>query len=156
MATELMKYNSSFCEKVDTHANYLPMWEALYDIDRLLQECDAELESIGLGIGYQSMEDDICLLGEQLNILQDFIRALPDRLSEKIDKPKEIQAKFALKYEPVYIGEVELKAGDTIRLGEAGPNFGFNGGGMQIDLQQQWIGNFIELGKIKDWRPYNG
>jgi len=57
---------------------------------------------------------------------------------------KEIHAKF--------IGEVELKAGDTIRLGEGGPNFGFDGGGIQIDLQQQWIGDFTELGKIEDWR----
>lgn len=66
--------------------------------------------------------------------------------------PKEIQDKFALEYEPIFIGEVELKAGDTIRLGEVGPNFGFDGGGIQIDLQQQWIGDFTELGKIEDWR----
>ena len=66
--------------------------------------------------------------------------------------PKEIQAKFALEYEPKFIGEVELKAGDTVRLGEVGPNFGFDGGGIQIDLQQQWIGDFTELGKIADWR----
>ena len=31
-------------------------------------------------------------------------------------------------------------------------NFGFDGGGIQIDLQQQWIGDFTELGKIEDWR----
>ena len=66
--------------------------------------------------------------------------------------PKEIQAEFALEYEPKFIGEVELKAGDTVRLGEVGPNFGFDGGGIQIDLQQQWIGDFTELGKIEDWR----
>ena len=66
--------------------------------------------------------------------------------------PKEIQAEFALEYEPIFIGEVELKAGDTIRLGEVGPNFGYDGGGIQIDLQQQWIGDFTELGKIEDWR----
>ena len=66
--------------------------------------------------------------------------------------PKEIQAKFALEYEPKFIGEVELKAGDTVRLGEVGSNFGFDGGGIQIDLQQQWIGDFTELGKIEDWR----
>ncbi|MDE7435700.1 MAG: hypothetical protein K2N01_07785 [Lachnospiraceae bacterium] len=66
--------------------------------------------------------------------------------------PKEIQAKFALEYEPKFIGEVELKAGDTIRLGEVGPNFGFGGGGIQIDLQQQWIGDFTELGTIENWR----
>ena len=66
--------------------------------------------------------------------------------------PKEIQAKFALEYEPKFIGEVRLKAGDTVHLGEVGPNFGFDGGGIQIDLQQQWIGDFTELGKIEDWR----
>lgn len=66
--------------------------------------------------------------------------------------PKEIQAEFALEYEPIFIGEVELKAGDTIHLGEIGPNFGYDGGGIQIDLQQQWIGDFTELGKIEDWR----
>ena len=66
--------------------------------------------------------------------------------------PKEIQARFALEYEPKFIGEVELKAGDTVRLGEVGPNFGFDGDGIQIDLQQQWIGDFTELGKIEDWR----
>ena len=32
-----------------------------------------------------------------------------------------------------------------------GSNFGFDGGGIQIDLQQQWIGDFTELGKIEDW-----
>ena len=37
-------------------------------------------------------------------------------------------------------------------LGEVGPNFGYDGGGIQIDLQQQWIGDFTELGKIEDWR----
>ena len=66
--------------------------------------------------------------------------------------PKEIQGEFGLEYEPIFIGEVELKAGDTIRLGEVGPNFGYDGGGIQIDLQQQWIGDFTELGKIEDWR----
>lgn len=66
--------------------------------------------------------------------------------------PKEIQARFALEYEPKFIGEVELKAGDTVRLGEVGPNFGFDGDGIQIDLQQQWIGDFTELGKIEDGR----
>ncbi len=44
-----------------------------------------------------------------------------------------------------------MKAGDTVRLGEVGPNFGFDGDGIQIDLQQ-WIGDFTELGKIEDWR----
>lgn len=63
--------------------------------------------------------------------------------------PKEIQAKFALEYGPKFVGEVELKAGDTIRLGEVGPNFGFDGGGIQIDLQQQWIGDFTEIGTIE-------
>lgn len=66
--------------------------------------------------------------------------------------PKEIQIKYALEYEPVYIGEVRLQAGDRIRLGEVAPNFGYEGGGIQIDLQQQWIGEFEELGLISEWR----
>ena len=66
--------------------------------------------------------------------------------------PKEIQIKYALEYEPVYIGEVRLQAGDRIRVGEVGPNFGYEGGGIQIDLQQQWIGDFEELGLISEWR----
>lgn len=65
---------------------------------------------------------------------------------------KEIQSKFALQFEPKYIGEVELKAGDSIRLGEVGPNFGYDGGGIQIDLQQKMIGDFREIGLIDDWR----
>ena len=36
--------------------------------------------------------------------------------------PKEIQAKFALEYEPKFIGEVRLKAGGTVRLGEVDVN----------------------------------
>ena len=66
--------------------------------------------------------------------------------------PKEIQIKYALPYEPIYVGEVRLKEGDSIRLGEAAPNFGFKGGGMQIDLKQQFIGEFKELGEINNWR----
>ena len=66
--------------------------------------------------------------------------------------PKEIQIKYALPYEPVYVGEVRLKAGDNIRLGEAASNFGFKDGGIQIDLKQQFIGEFKALGKISDWR----
>ena len=69
--------------------------------------------------------------------------------------PKEIQAKFALEYEPKFIGEVELKAGDTVRLGEVGPNFGFDGGGIQIDLQQQWIGDFTELGNLRNKKTFD-
>ena len=42
--------------------------------------------------------------------------------------------------------------GDSIRLGEAASNFGYKGGGTQIDLKQQFIGEFNEIGKISDWR----
>lgn len=66
--------------------------------------------------------------------------------------PKEIQIKYALPHEPLCVGEVSLKAGDNIRLEAAVPNFGFNGGGTQIDLKQQFIGEFKELRKISDRR----
>lgn len=65
--------------------------------------------------------------------------------------PKEIQIKYELPHEPVYVGEVNLKTGDNIRLGEAAPNFGFKGGGIQIDLKQQYTGEFREIGKISEW-----
>ena len=41
---------------------------------------------------------------------------------------------------------------DSIAKAMDRTNFGFDGGGIQIDLQQQWIGDFTELGKIEDWR----
>lgn len=66
--------------------------------------------------------------------------------------PAQIQAKYALPYKPVYVGEVKLNAGDTIRMGQTAPNFGFQGDGLQFDLQQQWIGDFTEISKIIDWR----
>ena len=45
-----------------------------------------------------------------------------------------------------------LKAGDTIHIGEVGPDFGFDDGGIQIDLQQQWLGDLT--GKLC-WRISN-
>ena len=48
--------------------------------------------------------------------------------------PEQIQQKFALPSTPKYIGEVKLKAGSNIRMGEVNPNYGFNGGGIQFDL----------------------
>ena len=66
--------------------------------------------------------------------------------------PQEIQNKFALPNIPKYICDVNLEAGTRLRTGEVNPLFGFDGGGIQIDLQQQWIGDFTELGKIEDWR----
>ena len=53
---------------------------------------------------------------------------------------------------PKYICDVNLEAGTRLRTGEVNPLFGFDGGGIQIDLQQQWIGDFREIGKIEEWR----
>ena len=60
--------------------------------------------------------------------------------------PEQIQQKFALPSTPKYIGEVKLKAGSNIRMGEVNPNYGFNGGGIQFDLKGQYIGEFKEIG----------
>lgn len=38
-----------------------------------------------------------------------------------------------------------------IRIGEVNPNFGHPGGGIQVDLQVQFIGEFNEIGKVIDW-----
>ena len=65
--------------------------------------------------------------------------------------PAQIQEKFALPTTPRYIGEVKLKAGDVIRVGEVNRNYGFNGGGMQFDLKGQYIGEFSEIGDLIDW-----
>ena len=67
-------------------------------------------------------------------------------------KPQEIQNKFALPNTPKYICDVNLEVGTRLRTGEVNTLFGFDGGGIQIDLQQHWIGDFTELGKIEDWR----
>lgn len=65
--------------------------------------------------------------------------------------PKQIQAKFALPAEPIYIGEVSLPKGSTLRIGEVAKNFGHKGGGIQFDLKGQYIGNYKEVGKIIEW-----
>ena len=62
--------------------------------------------------------------------------------------PEQIQQKFALPSTPKYIGEVKLKAGSNIRMGEVNPNYGFNGGGIQFDLKGQYIGEFKEIGSL--------
>ncbi|WP_164832507.1 TNT domain-containing protein [Listeria fleischmannii] len=36
-------------------------------------------------------------------------------------------------------------------MGEVNPLFGQKGGGIQFDLKQQFIGEFKEIGTIKDW-----
>lgn len=64
--------------------------------------------------------------------------------------PTQIQEKFALQATPKYLAEVKLKVGDTIRIGEVNPNFGLKGGGTQFDLKQQRIGDFKEIGKLKN------
>ena len=65
--------------------------------------------------------------------------------------PEQIQQKFALPSTPKYIGEVKLKAGSNIRMGEVNPNYGFNGGGIQFDLKGQYIGEFKEIGSLVGW-----
>ena len=65
--------------------------------------------------------------------------------------PEQIQQKFALPSTPKYIGEVKLKAGSNIRMGEVNPKYGFNGGGIQFDLKGQYIGEFKEIGSLVDW-----
>ena len=65
--------------------------------------------------------------------------------------PEQIQQKFALPSTPKYIGEVKLKAGSNIRMGEVNPNYGCNGGGIQFDLKGQYIGEFKEIGSLVDW-----
>ena len=65
--------------------------------------------------------------------------------------PEQIQQKFALPSTPKYIGEVKLKAGSNIRMGEVNPNYGYNGGGIQFDLKGQYIGEFKEIGSLVDW-----
>lgn len=55
---------------------------------------------------------------------------------------QQIQQKFSLPSVPTSVCDVELKAGDTIRMGLAGPLFGQPGGGIQYDLMGRWIGTF--------------
>jgi hypothetical protein len=65
--------------------------------------------------------------------------------------PKQIQEKFALPAEPIYIGEVNIPKGSNLRVGEVAENFGYKGGGIQFDLKGQYIGDYKEIGKIIDW-----
>ena len=66
--------------------------------------------------------------------------------------PEQIQQKILHYHQhPKYIGEVKLKAGSNIRMGEVNPNYGFNGGGIQFDLKGQYIGEFKEIGSLVDW-----
>ena len=65
--------------------------------------------------------------------------------------PIQIQDKFALPTTPKYVAEVKLNAGSTIRMGEANPIFGAEGGGTQFDLMGQYIGEFNEIGNLVDW-----
>lgn len=57
--------------------------------------------------------------------------------------PKQIKDKFALQYEPKYVCDVEIPAGNEIRYGIANGIRGWgNGGGIQYDLMGQRIGRF--------------
>jgi len=57
---------------------------------------------------------------------------------------QQIQDKFALPSLPKYVCDAEIDAGSTLRCGIAGPQveFGGQGGGVQFDLMNQYIGTF--------------
>lgn len=62
---------------------------------------------------------------------------------------KQIQEKFALPFTPKYQSTATFKQNTKLRLGFVNENYGFKGGGMQLDLMNQWIGDFKPLKKIK-------
>ena len=57
---------------------------------------------------------------------------------------QEIQNKYALKYLPKYVCDVELQKGDYVRKGVANSLFGFEGGGIQYDTYPNidYVGKF--------------
>lgn len=58
--------------------------------------------------------------------------------------PAQIQNKFSLPSTPVYVTDVRIPAGTTMRMGIAAPVEGWgSGGGLQFDLMGQRIGDFI-------------
>ncbi|MFB5348922.1 hypothetical protein [Enterococcus faecalis] len=65
--------------------------------------------------------------------------------------PAQIQDKFSLPHLPKYVGEVMVPKGSSLRMGEVNPLFEHKGGGVQFDLKGQYIGDFKELGTIKEW-----
>ncbi|MEG0416667.1 MAG: hypothetical protein RR565_11095 [Erysipelothrix sp.] len=65
--------------------------------------------------------------------------------------PLQIQEKYALPFEPVYVGEAIIPAGSKINIGIANELFGYPGGGIQIDLNYDRVGEFKELGEILKW-----
>jgi hypothetical protein len=52
-----------------------------------------------------------------------------------IDYMDQIQGKFALPFKPDAISRVNIPAGNTIRVGTAGENFGHGGGGIQVEIR---------------------
>lgn len=54
--------------------------------------------------------------------------------------PSQIKAKYALDFDPIYVGEATIPAGSKINIGEADGVFGQPGGGIQIDLKNLRIG----------------
>ena len=69
--------------------------------------------------------------------------------------PQQIQDKFALPATPKYIGEVKIKMGSSLRVGQVNANYGYKGGGIQFDLKGQYIGEFKELGILEEWSLRN-
>ena len=67
--------------------------------------------------------------------------------------PEQIADKFALQEIPDKIVEVRLSATTGIRGGIAGeqPQWGRNGGGIQFDLMDKIVGEFIPLGDLSAW-----
>ena len=63
--------------------------------------------------------------------------------------PKEIQNKYALSYTPKFIVDVHLKAGTKLNSGIANNLFGNDGGGIQFDMQNKRVGQFINERLIK-------
>ena len=54
----------------------------------------------------------------------------------------QIQNKYALPFEPIYICDVFVEPHQRLRVGYANRLYGFKGNGLQFDLMDQWIGRF--------------
>lgn len=63
--------------------------------------------------------------------------------------PEQIQKKFALPFKPTNEVDVILPKGAKIRQGIANQAFGYEGGGLQFDLNGQRLGKFINPRTIK-------
>ena len=63
--------------------------------------------------------------------------------------PEQIQSKFALPFKPTNEVDVILPKGAKVRQGIANEAFGYEGGGLQFDLNGQRLGEFINPRTIK-------